>query len=312
MSLNNTTKRGFSNLKDSNVSNSVQVSHKNIEFQDPQAITFSKNMSSNSHRKITSKPSIDLSASSSSLALENFLSYANPASNNSKNFGSKLGNNSRGFDRNNKNNNQNKFAPDQDRKESHKIEAFTEENGNQYNGAIQNKVSQSVQLSNRKAIHGQETNAYPKGTKAGIWGSVKIHQSHALVNVDTEAKSHTPTPVKDSNREFSLQNSKVTEDEPQEKSPEKQNNAKMDFTLGVFTPQKKSNPEGQDILNSLSRKNLSAKSDPNIPKNTNHILLTEASIQEKPTPRRSSRLQAPQLGHRVQTEVETTPQYDEM
>ena len=87
MSLDNTSKRGFSNLKDTNAPNSVQVSHKNIEFQDPQAITFSKNMSSsssNSQRKITSKPSIDLSASSSSLALENFISYANPTSNNSK------------------------------------------------------------------------------------------------------------------------------------------------------------------------------------------------------------------------------------
>lgn len=84
MSLNNSTKRSFSNLKDSNVSNSIQVSHKNIEFQDPQAITFSKNLSSNSHRKITSKPSIDLSSSSSSLALENFTSYANPISNQSK------------------------------------------------------------------------------------------------------------------------------------------------------------------------------------------------------------------------------------
>lgn len=85
MSLDNTSKRGFSNLKDSNVPNSIQLSHKNIEFQDPQTITFSKNMSSsNSQRKISSKPSIDLSASSSSLALENFTSYANPASNHSK------------------------------------------------------------------------------------------------------------------------------------------------------------------------------------------------------------------------------------
>jgi len=159
-------------------------------------------------------------------------------------------------------------------------------------------------LSNKKAIPSQES-------KVGIWGSIKIHESHAVADADSEAKSHTQTPQK----EFSLQNSKVTEgtdntDETKNQSPEKQ--PKLDFTLGVFTPQKKSSPEEQDILNSLSRKKLSAKSDPNIPKNTNQVLLTENSSQEKPTPKRSSRLQAPQLGYRVQTEVETTPQYDEM
>ena len=82
MSLNNISRRGLATLKDLNTTtnmnmNTIQISHQNLKFNDPQPMASLKAQGSFSNRKNTVKPPSDLQTSTSNLNLGNFLSYAN-------------------------------------------------------------------------------------------------------------------------------------------------------------------------------------------------------------------------------------------
>jgi len=88
MSRNNLTKGSSSNFKDLNMlipdPNSLQISHPNLEFQDPRSITFSKQPNTTNNRKNGGKASINLPTTTTNMTLENFYPFVNINSNKSK------------------------------------------------------------------------------------------------------------------------------------------------------------------------------------------------------------------------------------
>jgi len=81
MSRNNLTKGSSSSFKDLNMlipdPNSLQISHPNLEFQDPRTITFSKQSNSTNNRKNNGKASLNFQTTNTNMSLENFYPYVN-------------------------------------------------------------------------------------------------------------------------------------------------------------------------------------------------------------------------------------------